>query len=143
MYCKADSNNDVNKIGIRWFLLGYNSGTSTLTNLVNLSFFACAFNQLTTLNVSNLHNLNSLFCSSNQLTVLDVANLDFLTRIEVGGNLFTTLDFSNTGLNYNHNNFPFVIAKSNGSLALFEILQLEQDITKLLKSDVPPFEIAM
>ena len=34
IYCKADANNDVDNIGIRWYLFGYNSSTTTLTNLV-------------------------------------------------------------------------------------------------------------
>jgi hypothetical protein len=34
IYAKADQGNDENNIAIKWFLLGYNSNTSTLTNLV-------------------------------------------------------------------------------------------------------------
>jgi hypothetical protein len=34
IYAKADGNNDENNIAVKWFLLGYNSNTSTLTNLV-------------------------------------------------------------------------------------------------------------
>ena len=34
IYCKAVANNDTNFLGIKWWLLGYNSGTNTLTNLV-------------------------------------------------------------------------------------------------------------
>ena len=69
-----------------------NIDVSNNTALVELS---CSTNPLTGLDVSGNSSLTALYCKANTLTTLDVTNNPSLTHLECQTNLLTSLDISN------------------------------------------------
>ena len=87
-----------------YYVDGYDNGKN-IRNLKGIEFFtaltflACSYNQLTSLDVSNNKALQYLYCDGNQLTSLDVSNNTELEILSCMYNSLASLDVSkNTAL---------------------------------------------
>jgi Leucine-rich repeat (LRR) protein len=108
----VDGSNISNLTGIEFFInLTYfrcegNTITSlNLGNLINLTSLDFANNQVTSFDATNLKNIQSLYCVYNRLTSLNVTQLPNLSDFETSGNLLTTLDLTGSTNNLVHLGF--------------------------------------
>ncbi len=100
-YNKIDTNNDgqiqVSEALLIKYLNVSLAGISSVIGInefINLKYFNCDNNQLTSLNVSSLTNLQLLICNNNQLTSVNVSGLTNLQRLECISNQLTSLNVS-------------------------------------------------
>ena len=63
-----------------------------LENFINLTYLACTYNNLSTLNLQDLKNLKTLYCSHNLLSNLNVKGLKNLINLHCDWNLLTELN---------------------------------------------------
>ena len=65
-----------------------------IEDFLNLSFFSCNYNLLTSINLNTNTNLTNIFCDYNQLTNLDISNNNMLYKLYCRNNQLLNLDVS-------------------------------------------------
>ena len=110
LYAKADSKNDENNIGLRFYLLGRQTGTSTYVNLVaNGSDLGYLYDSLT----SQLISLNMYIQSVIPLYSYDLLQFVVTTR-NLNNNAYTAEIYFQSSNTYSHIHSTFAIAGDIG-----------------------------